>query len=547
MRKAALHNLGCKVNSYETEAMQQMLEAAGYEIVPFQPGADVYIINTCSVTNIADRKSRQMLHKAKKMNPQSVVVAVGCYVQAAGAELEKDAAIDLIIGNNKKKDLIEILDTYFEAQGALGKADVETGAPDGGASGQDDVVLEGSVRNSPEARTYLIDIGKTREYEGLKIERIADHTRAVIKIQDGCNQFCSYCIIPYTRGRVRSRRPEEIVEEVETLVARGYREIILTGIHLSSYGLDFRKAKAQNAKGQDGAEDNLCMEGKTGDGTDNLVNSAEEDWEAAVKRVDEAIGAAAAENTAGAGRGHAAVSDSGRASGDVDTLLDLIVRLDQIPGLERMRLGSLEPRIITEEFVRTLAGLKTICPHFHLSLQSGCDATLKRMNRHYTAAQFEEGCQILRRYFHRPAITTDVIVGFPQETEEEFAQTVEFLKRIQFYEMHVFKYSKRAGTRAAAMSGQLTEAQKAVRSDVLLELDAKLSLEYRKGFLGDEKEVLMEEKITVDGVDYLVGHTREYVKAAIPWEEGLKGRMVTGRLESMLNEEILCLSQKRYK
>ena len=433
MRKAALHNLGCKVNAYETEAMQQLLEEAGYEIVPFQEKADVYVINTCSVTNIADRKSRQMLHRAKKMNPDAVVVAAGCYVQAAGEELKKDAAIDVIIGNNRKKDLVPLLDEYF-----AGKH-----------------VEEDS----------LIDIGKTREYEALHINKIADHTRAFIKIQDGCNQFCSYCIIPYTRGRVRSRKPEEIMEEIKGLVDKGYREVVLTGIHLSSYGLDL----------------------------------------------------------------------------DGITLLDLMVKIDKIQGLERLRLGSLEPRIVTEEFTRTLAGLRTICPHFHLSLQSGCDATLKRMNRRYTTEEYEKGCQILRKYFDRPAITTDVIVGFPQETEAEFAQTIEFLKRIHFYEMHVFKYSRRAGTRAADMPGQLTENQKDQRSDVLLKLDQEMSLEYRKSFLGEEKEVLMEEKIVIDGTEYLVGHTREYVKAAIPWEEGKKGAMITGTMASMLNDEVFLL------
>ena len=401
--------------------------------MPFQEKADVYVINTCSVTNIADRKSRQMLHRAKKMNPDAVVVAAGCYVQAAGEELKKDAAIDVIIGNNRKKDLVPLLDEYF-----AGKH-----------------VEEDS----------LIDIGKTREYEALHINKIADHTRAFIKIQDGCNQFCSYCIIPYTRGRVRSRKLEEIMEEIKGLVDKGYREVVLTGIHLSSYGLDL----------------------------------------------------------------------------DGITLLDLMVKIDKIQGLERLRLGSLEPRIVTEEFTRTLAGLRTICPHFHLSLQSGCDATLKRMNRRYTTEEYEKGCQILRKYFDRPAITTDVIVGFPQETEEEFAQTIEFLKRIHFYEMHVFKYSRRAGTRAADMPGQLTENQKGQRSDVLLKLDQEMSLEYRKSFLGEEKEVLMEEKIVIDGTEYLVGHTREYVKAAIPWEEGKKGAMITGTMASMLNDEVFLL------
>ena len=351
MRKAAFHNLGCKVNSYETEAMQQLLEDAGYEIVPFREGADVYIINTCSVTNVADRKSRQMLHRAKKMNPSAAVVAVGCYVQAAGAELKKDEAVDLIVGNNQKKDLVQILDDYF--------ADHE---------------------NSGE----ILDIGHSQEYEELHIRRIADHTRAFIKVQDGCNQFCSYCIIPYTRGRVRSRRPEDIEHEVRGIAEAGYKEIVLTGIHLSSYGVDFKDEQQEN-------------------------------------------------------------------------LLTLIKRLDQIPGIERLRLGSLEPRIVTREFAKELARLRTICPHFHLSLQSGCDATLKRMNRRYNAAEYQACCEILREEFDNPAITTDVIVGFPGETEEEFAETERFLKAIHFYEMHIFKYSRRAGTRAADMPDQVPE------------------------------------------------------------------------------------------
>ena len=383
MRKAAFHNLGCKVNSYETEAMQQLLEDAGYEIVPFREGADVYIINTCSVTNVADRKSRQMLHRAKKMNPSAAVVAVGCYVQAAGAELKKDEAVDLIVGNNQKKDLVQILDDYF--------ADHE---------------------NSGE----ILDIGHSQEYEELHIRRIADHTRAFIKVQDGCNQFCSYCIIPYTRGRVRSRRPEDIEHEVRGIAEAGYKEIVLTGIHLSSYGVDFKDEQQEN-------------------------------------------------------------------------LLTLIKRLDQIPGIERLRLGSLEPRIVTREFAKELARLRTICPHFHLSLQSGCDATLKRMNRRYNAAEYQACCEILREEFDNPAITTDVIVGFPGETEEEFAETERFLKAIHFYEMHIFKYSRRAGTRAADMPDQVPEGTKSVRSDILLALEKQQSLEYRGRFLGTEEEI----------------------------------------------------------
>ncbi|EFE13753.1 tRNA methylthiotransferase YqeV [Clostridium sp. M62/1] len=443
MRKAALHNLGCKVNAYETEAMQQMLEDAGYEIVPFREGADVYVINTCSVTNVADKKSRQMLHRAKKMNPSAVVVAAGCYVQAAGEELKKDEAVDLVIGNNRKKDLVEVLERYF---------------------------------NEHEGTDDIIDIGKTSEYEKLHIRKIADHTRAFIKVQDGCNQFCSYCIIPYTRGRVRSRSMEDVVQEVEALAASGYKEIVLTGIHLSSYGADFKRT-AENPE---------------------------------------------------------AAAD----------LLSLIVRLDRIPGIERIRLGSLEPRIITDEFAETLAGLKSFCPHFHLSLQSGCNETLKRMNRHYTTEDYEARCEILRRYFHNPAITTDVIVGFPQETEEEFEETRQFLKRIHFYEMHIFKYSRREGTRAAVMEGQVPEPKKAERSDILLALEEQMSLEYRRTFLGKEEEVLLEERISVDGEDYMVGHTRQYVKAVVPYREGLKNVTVRGVMERMVTDEILFLREK---
>lgn len=438
MRKAAFHNLGCKVNSYETEAMQQLLEDAGYEIVPFREGADVYIINTCSVTNVADRKSRQMLHRAKKMNPSAAVVAVGCYVQAAGAELKKDEAVDLIVGNNQKKDLVQILDDYF--------ADHE---------------------NSGE----ILDIGHSQEYEELHIRRIADHTRAFIKVQDGCNQFCSYCIIPYTRGRVRSRRPEDIEHEVRGIAEAGYKEIVLTGIHLSSYGVDFKDEQQEN-------------------------------------------------------------------------LLTLIKRLDQIPGIERLRLGSLEPRIVTREFAKELARLRTICPHFHLSLQSGCDATLKRMNRRYNAAEYQACCEILREEFDNPAITTDVIVGFPGETGEEFAETERFLKAIHFYEMHIFKYSRRAGTRAADMPDQVPEGTKSVRSDILLALEKQQSLEYRGRFLGTEEEILLEEPIEIDGTKYMMGHTRQYVKGAVPYEEGLKNKTVKGIFTKALNEEVLLLEKE---
>ena len=435
MRTAALHNLGCKVNSYETEAMQQLLEEAGYEIVPFHEKADVYIINTCSVTNIADRKSRQMLHRAKKQNPDAVVVAAGCYVQAASEELKADLAVDVIIGNNKKQDLVPILEEYFQD-----RTDCD----------------------------HVIEIGQTQEYERLSIHKIADHTRAFLKVQDGCNQFCSYCIIPYTRGRVRSRRPEEVVAEVKELAAAGYQEVVLTGIHLSSYGVDFDEEHKE-------------------------------------------------------------------------TLLSLIRQVHEVAGIKRIRLGSLEPRIITEEFAKALADMPKFCPHFHLSLQSGCDETLKRMNRHYTTEEYAEGCAILRRFFDNPAITTDVIVGFPGETEEEFAVTKAFLEQTGFYEMHIFKYSRRAGTRADRMPDQIPEQAKTARSEVLLKLEKQMSKAYRESFLGKKKAVLLEEKTEINGTEYMIGHTMEYVKAVVPYAENLKNKMAEGVLVRAMNDEVLLL------
>ncbi len=438
MRTAALHNLGCKVNSYETEAMQQLLEEAGYEIVPFHEKADVYIINTCSVTNIADRKSRQMLHRAKKQNPDAVVVAAGCYVQAAAEELKADLAVDVIIGNNKKQDLVPILEEYFKD-----KSD----------------------------SSHVIEISETHEYERLSIHKIADHTRAFLKIQDGCNQFCSYCIIPYTRGRVRSRRLDEVVAEVRELAAAGYQEVVLTGIHLSSYGVDFKEEEKK------------------------------------------------------------------------ENLLSLIKQVHEVEGIRRIRLGSLEPRIITEEFAQALASMPKFCPHFHLSLQSGCDKTLKRMNRHYTTEEYAAGCEILRRYFDNPAITTDVIVGFPGETEEEFEETKAFLERIGFYEMHIFKYSRRVGTRADRMPDQIPEQVKSVRSEILLKLEKQMSKAYRESFLGRNKTVLLEEKTEINGREYMIGHTMEYVKAVVPYEENLKNKMAEGVLKGVLNDEVLLLDE----
>lgn len=440
MRKAALHNLGCKVNSYETEAMQQLLEEAGYEIVDFGEKADVYIVNTCSVTNVADKKSRQMLHRAKKTNPDSVVVAAGCYVQSAGEKIMEDEAIDLVIGNNRKADLVPLLEEYL------------------------------SGRN---VQDTVIDISAAHEYEPLHISRIADHTRAFIKVQDGCNQFCSYCIIPYTRGRVRSRLPEDVEEEVRGLAEAGYREVVLTGIHLTSYGVDFEDRK--------------------------------------------------------------------------EDFLSLIRRLHAIDGIERIRFGSLEPRVITEEFAQALSELPKICPHFHLSLQSGCDETLKRMNRHYTCEEYLERCRILRKYFENPAITTDVIVGFPGETDAEFETTRKFLEQVKFYEMHVFKYSRRAGTRADRMPDQIPEPVKTERSAVLLDLEKEMSGEYRRGFLGKETEVLLEEEVQVGDCRYMMGHTKEYVKAAVPLEgreaAALKNMTVSGILKEFLTDEIIYLAE----
>ncbi len=421
MRKAALHNLGCKVNAYETEAMQQLLEAHGYEIVPFEEKADVYIINTCTVTNIADRKSRQMLHRAKKRNPDAAVVAAGCYVQAAHESLKEDLAVDILIGNNKKQDLIGILDAFFEA------------------------------RDEEKTVQALTDISREAVYEPLRISGTSEHTRAYIKVQDGCNQFCSYCIIPYARGRVRSRALSDILSEIRDLSQAGYREVVLTGIHLSSYGIDFAKAQ--------GEKDYL---------------------------------------TFGSGQ-----------------LLTLIESVAEIDGIERIRLGSLEPRIITEAFTERLSRVDKLCPHFHLSLQSGCDSTLQRMNRHYTTEEYMEKCRILRKYFLHPALTTDIIVGFPGETGEEFAKTEQFVDSVDFFETHIFKYSARKGTRAAEMKDQVREEVKNERSGRLIALSSQKEQLYREWFFGKEAELLVEEARMVDGQLWQIGHTREYVKAGI--------------------------------
>ncbi len=453
MKSVALHNLGCKVNAYEMDFMQQMLQEKGYKIVPFDEAADIYIVNTCTVTNIADRKSRQMLHRAKRKNPNAVVVAVGCYVQTGSKSVEKDEAVDLAIGNNRKKDLVEILEDYLE------KKRERTAFGDGsGTEG-----LRGTCD--------VIDIAHA-SYEEMTLRKTAEHTRAYIKIQDGCNQFCSYCIIPYARGRVRSRREEDILREVQGMAESGYREIVLTGIHISSYGTD-----------RGGSE-----------------------------------------------------------------LLLLLKKLSDIEGIERIRLGSLEPGIVTDHFAGQISALPKVCPHFHLSLQSGSDTVLRRMNRRYDTAAYYGAVELLRKYYINPAITTDVIVGFPGETEEEFLQTEVFLRRVGFYEMHIFKYSRRQGTRAADMEGQLTEAEKAVRSDILMRLEREMSHAYRESFLGKTQEVLFEETMEKAGKTYWIGHTPNYIKAAKevkPEEElqnrapGLRNRVLQCRLEAFLETDIM--------
>ena len=430
MKKVALHNLGCKVNAYETEAMQEILEQNGYEIVPFEEKADAYIVNTCSVTNMADKKSRQMLHRAKKMNPEAVVIAAGCYVQSAGEELLKDTSVDILIGNNEKVNLPSILENWEKEHNPL----------------------------------HVHDLTREHTYEELTLSHTAGHTRAFMKIQDGCNQFCTYCIIPYTRGRVRSRRLSDIVAEAGRLAENGYQEVVLTGIHLDSYGTDLEEH---------------------------------------------------------------------------ENLLTVIQEIAKIDGIKRIRLGSLEPRIMTEEFVAGLAAEEKLCPHFHLSLQSGCDATLKRMNRRYSAEEFRQCCERLRRHFDDPALTTDVIVGFPGETEEEFTATVEFLKDICFYETHVFKYSRRKGTKADRMPDQIPEQIKNQRSDVLLALTEKNSGEYRKKLLGRTVKVLLEEESTIGGTTYLSGHTREYVKVAVAPETAAAGEIIDVKVTGLLKDMVL--------
>lgn len=428
MKTVAYHNLGCKVNSYEMDAMLQALRQHGYQLVSFEERADIYIVNTCTVTNIADRKSRQMLHRAKKTNPEGIVVAVGCYVQSDTQAVEADSAVDLLIGNNRKKDLVEILENYMDGV----------------------------------AQESVIDINHTSEYEEMQLTSTAEHTRAYIKIQDGCNQFCTYCMIPYARGRVRCRAEKSVLEEIRGLAAAGYKEFVLTGIHISSYGME--------------------------------------------------------------------------------ELLSLVQEIDAIEGVERIRLGSLEPRIVTADFAEGLSGMAHLCPHFHLSLQSGCDTVLERMNRHYTAEEYLKGVSLLRRFFDNPAVTTDVIVGFPGETEREFDITRRFVESVGFYDMHIFKYSKRRGTKAAVMPDQVPEDVKTHRSNVLQAIELRDSKAFRASCIGRSAEVLFEEKKIIGDREYWIGHTREYVKAACGAQDKmLENQLVTGKISGFLQDDILMM------
>ena len=441
--KVAMHNLGCKVNSYEMDVMGQKLKDAGCEVVSFNDKADIYIINTCTVTNIADRKSRQMLHRAKKENPEAIVVAVGCYVETGIEGVKKDECIDLAVGNNKKSEIVEILNAFLEA-----KYD-------------NDKLLGGSS---------VIDINKTNVFEEMRLSELPEHTRAYIKIQDGCNQFCSYCVIPYARGRVRSREEKDILGEIKGLIQKECKEVVLTGIHISSYGVD---------KGE-------------------------------------------------------------------PALIDLVENIAELSGIERIRLGSLEPRIITSDNVKRLAAIDKLCPHFHLSLQSGCDSVLKRMNRHYNTEEFREGVRLLREAFDRPAITTDVIVGFPGETEEEFEESRKFVEEIDFYEMHVFKYSPRKGTVAAGMKGQLTDKEKTKRSEVLIDMTKARSEVYRNSFIGEKAGILWEDMEEIKGRKYMIGHTERYVRVAVCSDDErfpgcVSGEISRETIKGFLNSDTLLI------
>ncbi len=397
-KKVAFYTLGCKVNQYETNAIAQKFIENNYEVVAFETESDVYIINTCTVTSVADKKSRQIIRQAKKQNPEAIVVATGCYAQVGKEELEKIEELDIIVGNTDKNNIVKIVEEF--------------------SNGKETMV--GKIEEEKE----FLDFGEITYTE---------KTRAVIKVQDGCNNFCSYCLIPYAKGRVRSRKPESVIKEIRKIVLLGIKEVVITGIHVASYGKDF---------------------------------------------------------------------DNGY------RLIDLLEEINEIEGLKRIRLGSLEPNLITEEFVQRLGKVDKICDHFHLSLQSGCDETLKRMNRKYTTAEFKHGTELLRKKFPNVALTTDIIVGFPGETEEEFAKTYEFLKEIKFSKMHIFKYSPRKGTVAAKMQNQINPEIKEIRSNKLIELSNKNEIEFLEKYIGKNLEVLFETKTKNNCTE---GHTTNYI------------------------------------
>ena len=476
MKKAAFHNLGCKVNAYETEYMQQKFQEKGFEIVPFAQKADVYVINTCTVTNIADRKSRQMLHRAKALNPDAIVVATGCYVQTDTVKAIGDEGIDLIVGNNHKSRIVEIVMRYIEERGseAAPAKSISEGIMDAVSCTVKTLYGE-SIEKSEDMR----------EYDEFRLSKTEDHSRVYLKIQDGCNQFCSYCAIPLARGRVRSRKEEDALREIEGLAQNGYKEIVLTGIHLSSYGLD----RTEGFK----------------------------------------TGAADYNDVAG--------------GGDLTNheLISIIEKTAKTEGISRVRLGSIEPRIITEEFLERLAMIDEFCPHFHLSLQSGCDSVLRRMNRHYTTEGFLRKTELIREYFPNAALTGDVIVGFPGESREEFEITRDFLNRVDFYEVHVFKYSRRKNTAADRMDGQLTEKIKSERSGVLIKDSAKRSMAFKERFIGRKVNVLFEERETIGGCEYWTGYTKEYVRAAIRSDKDLGNTVRSAYPRELTGDGILVI------
>lgn len=452
-KKVAFHNLGCKVNSYELEFVQQRFTENDFRIVPFDQKADIYVVNTCTVTNIADRKSRQMLHRAKTLNPDAIVVAMGCYVETSKDEARKDLGIDVLIGNSDKGHAYEKIVEF----------------------------LNNKDSNNTEDKHLLVnDINETKEYDEFKLSFTTEHTRVHVKIQDGCNQFCSYCAIPLARGRVRSRKIEDIVSEIEGLCKNNYKEFVLTGIHLSSYGMENYNIEMSN---------------------------------------ENPVGYSEYENA---------------------KLIDAIEAVAKIKGVKRIRLGSLEPRIITEDFLKRLVATGKICPHFHLSLQSGSDSVLKRMNRRYSTDEFLEKTKLIREYFIHAGITTDVIAGFPGETNEEFTETREYMNKVDFYEAHIFKYSRRRGTLADKMDNQLTDKEKSVRSEILIKDANERSRKFREYYIGKRAEVLFEEIIVIGGEDYLTGYTREYVKVALKsGDEKLINEIRYVHIEGFINDEVM--------